>query len=343
MTFILSFSPTAMLAIRPFSTDIIKQEDDFVYTVPLNYVGTVLVCTAKGWPIPDVEWQKDGFSLLRESGIISESNIVASSGSDVSVLARLTWAREFKYLDEGEYQCIVRQRNTSLRAASQSVELEAETVTTHTVADHPWIMCGSSITEHLVYFQIRIVGVDCHRWMKSQKEGIATHVHQELLDAVEFECSCSIDDKELQLVGVPQCSVQMDNAAMFHGLIQTNSLEKTRLIFCALSVWLEGSPWLQVDGRYQAVDSGCSIEASETLLTEECVPLGPMTPSASGTNVKETLVIAGGIGGIIMIVILLITIVCFIGCYCQLRTRNMKRQTDGGTNGVAQGDHTYDQ
>ena len=312
-----------------------------MYTVPLNYIGTILVCTARGWPIPDTEWQKNGFSLpTRESGIISEYNTVATSNS--AVLARLTWTREFRNSDEGEYECIVHQRNTSLKAVSQKIELKAVTVTVHTVGDLPWTMCRSSINERTMYFQIRIVGVECQTWMKSQKERITTQVHHELLSVVEHECSCAVDDRELQLLGVPQCSVQMDNAAVFHGVIQTNSLEKTRLIFCALSFWLEGSAQLQIDGRFQAIDSSCSMEASE-ILSEECVPIETVT--SSGNNVKEILTIAGGVGGFMMTVILLITIVCCTGCYYQ---RNMNSKCDGGvhnTKGVSQGEgnHTYDQ
>lgn len=311
-----------------------------MYTVPLNYVGTILVCTAKGWPTPDVEWQKDGFSLSRESGIISEYNIVAT---DMSMLTRLMWTREFRNSDEGEYECILHQRNTSLKAASQMIELKA--VTVHTVGDLPWTMCRSSVDEHVMYFQIRILGVECQTWMKSQKERIATQVQHELLSGVEYECNCAVDDRELQLIGMPQCSVQIDDAAVFHGVIQTNSLEKTRLIFCALSFWLESSAQLQIDGRFQAIDSNCPMEASETL-NEECVPVETLTPS--GNSVKEILAISGGIGGFIMIVILLITIVCCTGCYYQSRPRNMNSKCDGGvsdTKGVSlgQGDHTYDQ
>lgn len=317
-----------------------------MYAVPLNYVGTILVCTAKGWPIADVEWQKDGFSLSRESGIISEYSTVATSNSDMSVLARLTWTRKFRNSDEGEYECILRQRNTSLlKAVSQMIELKALTVTVHTVGDLPWTMCRSSINEHTVYFQIRIVGVECQTWMKSQKERIATQVHHELLSAVEYECNCAVDDRELQLTGVPQCSVRMDDAAVFHGVVQTNSLEKTRLIFCALSFWLESSAQLQIDGRLQAIDSSCPMEASETL-NEECVPIETVIPS--GNNVKEILAISGGIGGFMMIVILLITIVCCTGCYYQSRPRNMNSKCDGGISDTkevsqGQGDHTYDQ
>ena len=321
-----------------------------MYSVPLKYVGTVLVCAAEGWPSPDldVKWQKNGFTLLREHGIISEYSIDVrdTSNPDVSVQAELMWTREFGNSDEGVYECIVHQRNTSLRAISQSIELKAVTAIAHTETDHPWTMCTSGINKRVMYFQIRIIGVDCLTWMKLQilKKHIATEVHEELLLAIEYECNCAIHERELQLAGAPQCSVQMEDAVVFHGIIQTNSLNKTRLIFCALSFWLEGSAQLQIDDRFLVIDSSCPLEASEDL-SEECVsPEETVTPGGKN-NVKEILVIAGGIGGFVMIVILLITVVCCIGCYYLFYTRKNSK-CNGGVNNtkeVAQGDHTYDQ
>ena len=322
--------------LHAFSADPIHQEADNVYSIPLNYIGTVLVCAAEGWPSPDldVKWKKNGVTLHREREIISEWG---TSNSDVSVQAELTWTREFRNSDEGVYKCIMHQRNTTLWGISQSIELKAVTATTHTETDRPWTMCTSSINKRVMYFQIRIVGVDCLTWMELQtlKEHIATEVHQELLLAVEYECNCAVDESELQLVGAPQCSVQMDDATVFHGIIQTNSLDKTRLIFCALSFWLEGSAQLQIDDEFLVIDSSCPLEASETL-NEECIP--PVIPS-SNNNVKEVLVIAGGIGGFVVIVILLISVVCCIGCFL-LRTRKNSKNV---TKEVAEGDHTYDQ
>jgi hypothetical protein len=182
--------------------------------------------------------------------------------------------------------------------------------------------------------------------MESQKERIATKVHQDLLLAVEYECNCAVDDRELKLVGVPQCSVQIEDAAVFRGIIQTNSLEKTRLIFCALSFWLEESAQLQIDDKFQAIDSSCPMEVSEAL-SEECVPPVEIVITSGNNNIKEILAIAGGMGGFVMIVILLITLVCCIGCYRYPRKFFIiNGKCDGGvhdTKEVSQGDHTYDQ
>lgn len=296
----------------------------------------------------DIEWQKNGFILPKESDIISDSeyNATSTSNSDVTtVLGKLTWKREFRNSDEGEYECIVHQRNsTSLKAVSQTIELEAVTVTMHPVTDRPWTVCRSNVSERVMYFQIRTVGVDCHNWMEPLKELITTEVHHELLQAVEDECHCAVDDRELRLIGVPQCSIQMDDAAVFHGVIQTNSLEKTRLIYCALSVWLQRSGQIEIDGRFQAIDPSCSLEATDAL-SEECAPLVEEVTPSSENNAKEIriLAIAGGIGGFITIVVLLITIVCCIGCYYQLRTRNLKSKRDEGVHGSKGVDHTYDQ
>ena len=343
-----SFS-AAKPTIGQFSADAIKEGSDSVYTVPPNYLGTVMVCTAMGWPTSDVKWHRDGFPLSNHSGIISEEVVTTTNLTDSVVLARLTWTREFKALDTGNYECVVRQRSTGLRGISQSVELKTETMTETTVTDRPWNLCG--IRERSVYFQIRIVGVDCQDWKVPRKELTKAQVHQELLGIVRKECSCVVDDAELQVVGLMQCygSARTNNAAtVFRGLIQTNSLLKTKLIFCALSWWQQRSPRLLIDGRLRAVDSSCPMEASSTL-SEQCVALEPM-PTNDNT-IKLIVAIAGGLGGFIMVVILLMTIIfCCIGCYCRSHARgsgNSKYYDGDGrihaTNGVLQcEEHTYD-
>lgn len=313
-------------------------------------------------PDINVEWQKNGFILPKESGIISEYRTIATSisesdGNDVvfELLAELMWTREFRNSDEGVYECVVHQRNTSLKVASQRIELEAVPVSMHTVTNRPWSACRSSIVdERVMYFQIRMFGVECQTWMKSRNlEHIATQVHHQLILTVKDECNCGVDDKELELVGMPLCSTWMGDAAMFHGVIQTNSPEKTGLLFCALSFWLERSAQLQIDGTFQTIDSSCPLKALETF-SEECVPpvaIEAVTPIMGNSNVKEIVAVAGGIGGFTLVVILLITVVCCIGCYYlyQLRTRNLSGKCDDGSvqygaKEIAQGgDHTYDQ
>ena len=346
MTSLSAAKPT----IAPFSAHAIKEEIDSVYNVPLNYVGTVMVCTAEGWPTSDVEWFRDGLPLSNDSGILSELVETTTNSTDSVVLARLTWTREFKTLDAGSYECVVHQRITGLRGTSQSVQLKADTTTDTTATDRQWSLCG--VSERSVYFQIRIVGLDCQDWMKSLKELITAQVHKELLGIVRSECSCAIDDTELLVVGLMQCygSARTNNAsASFSGLIQTNSPLKTRLIFCALSWWQQRSPQLRINGRLQAVDSSCPMEASSTLrASERCVSSTPTT--SSDNTMKLIVTIAGGLGGFIAVVILLITISCFVGCYCRSHAKksgNSKYYDGDGrihaTNRVLQcGEHTYD-
>lgn len=92
----------------------------YSFTVPVNYTGRTLVCTARGWPAPEVEWHKDGLPLPRDFGVVSEPSAMSAT-----VSARLTWTREFMNSDAGSYECVVHKPNTEVALTSQVVQLNA--------------------------------------------------------------------------------------------------------------------------------------------------------------------------------------------------------------------------
>ena len=81
------------------------------------------MCTATGWPAPEVEWQKDGQPLQASRGVISESCAMLAT-----VSARLTWIRGFVSSDAGRYACVVSKPNTVVPVTSQTVQLQAGSV-----------------------------------------------------------------------------------------------------------------------------------------------------------------------------------------------------------------------
>ena len=323
--------PTFSLSIYPFSTEI-RQETIHVYTVPPNYVGSTLLCNVNGWPAPQVEWHKDGLPLSDDNGTVSE--FIATSTSRVS--ARLTWTREFSSFDTGSYECVVHKLNTTLPVASQSVELRAGTVTSITV------LSTCSVGELSMYFQIRVFGTDCQNWKESQKQLISAEIREQLLSVTRTECHCEVGDSELQMRGVPQCSAEVDEATVFRGLIETGSLKQTKQIFCALSSWLQRFPLLQVDGKFQAVDTSCSMEAVPTA-NRECAPPGGVITPKHDIDLKMTLMIAGTLTLVIVLVLLLVIVLCCIGCYCQ-RGKGKELRPNGNIPtivNIEDEDHTY--
>ena len=160
----------AVNSIYPFNSNIVLDLQTFTYTVPLNYVGSTLVCEARGWPVPEVEWQKNGQTLTSYGGVVSEPNAMSAT-----VSARLTWTREFLDSDAGSYQCVVRKPNTDIAVTSQTVQLKAGAVST----SEPPLSC--SVQEQSVYFQIRVLGTDCENWDEAQKANTASEFRDELL------------------------------------------------------------------------------------------------------------------------------------------------------------------
>ena len=301
----------AISSIYPFNSNIVLDLQTFTYTVPLNYVGSTLVCEARGWPVPEVEWQKNGQTLTSYGGVVSEPSAMSAS-----VSARLTWTREFLNSDTGSYQCVVRELNTIVPVASHTIFLKAGSST----QTGPSLTC--SVQGPSIYFQIRILELDCESW----EESLTCEIHNNLLAVIKTECGCEVDDSEV--LGSPQCSSKVDRAVVFRGQIQTNSTINTWQIFCALYSWQRRTPLIQINGQFQAVDDSCSLKAS-SLNSEECnAPKALQSTFQFG--VTEITALISGVAVCVTVVVVL--------CLSYWKTR--KKTIDG--NNVPVGDHTYD-
>lgn len=299
-----------------------QDSQTFSYIVPLSYEGITLVCAANGWPAPEVEWQKNGEPLLSSSGIVSESSTMAAT-----VSARLRWSREFHSSDAGSYECVVRKPNTVVPVDSRSVQLK---VGPSSITGAP---LDCSIDQTSVFFQIRIFGTDCKNWEGALSTQIAADFRDEILSVVQTECSCQVDENDLEVLGSPQCSSDVDGAAVFRGQIQTTSKRRTELAYCALFSWQQRSPLIRINGQFRAVDSTCSLQASGSLDSQECAAPG----GQSSFGMLEIAYIIGA-AALALVVLVLVLLICVIVCYCYQRSG---RKGAFDIDAAESTDHTY--
>ena len=316
-----------------------------MYTVPPNYVGAVLTCDVHGWPTVEAVWKKDGQSLHKGSGIVSEFIAIAPSSQDKTAI--LTWERGFTTEDQGTYVCAVHELNSSLHIVSQSVEILIDTILT--TRDEPHRQQAStpcSVERPREYFQLRVFGTDCLDWEATHRENIADRFQLELLREVSLECGCDIDRDELFIEGV-ECSLQVGGAAVFHGLIVTDSVARTQQIFCTFTSWKQMSPAVWLDGQLKYIDSTCSTKSTAEFSTDrECTdPTSALMPGYNG--IKEIIAASGSTCGFILVVALLIVIVSCVGCHHYRGARDCTKHCPGEareTDGMQTGDRdTYDQ
>lgn len=314
--FFLTVEPT-INSIYPFNSIISQDSETHSFTVPINYIGRTLVCAAKGWPAPEVEWHKDGLSLPRDSGVVSEP--IAMSAT---VSARLTWTREFTDSDAGSYECVIHKPNTEVALTSQTVQLNAGPP----APTLPPLSCN--VEQQSIDFQIRVFGSNCDSWEGVRGEDIAN----ELLSVVRTECGCEVEDSSLEVPGSAQCSEKVDGAAVFRGKIQTNSQQDTEQIFCTLFSWQQKTPLIRINDQLRTVDTSCSLRASNSPNSEECA--APVdSPSAFGT--VQIAITIGAITGFILVLVVVLLIILIGCCYCH-RTGSKDFSID-----VEGSDHTY--
>ena len=233
----------------------------------------------------------------------------------VTVSAKLTWTRYFQSLDSGSYECVVRKQNTTLPLKFQTIQLTARNSTE--IIKQP-MTCSSN--KQLVFFQIRVLGTSC------QTAQTINGFHSELLSIVTSECGCQVSENELQVLGSPQCSSKVEEAVVFRGQIKTDSLSRTEQIFCSLFSWQQRSPLIRIDNQFRAVDSSCSLEASGSLTSEECV-----APSPSGFGTTEIASIVAVAVFLIILLVIVLLIVSLACCYYKRRKRNTRVHVDNET------------
>ena len=237
-----------------------------------------------------------------------------------TVSARLTWTSGFTDSDAGNYECVVHKPNTEVPLTSQVVELKAGPP----APTLPPMSC--SVEQQSINFQIRVLGTSCDSWEGVQGEDIAN----ELLSVVRTECDCTVEDSSLEVTGSAQCSGEVNGAAVFRGRIEATSQQDTESIFCTLFSWQQKMPLIRVNDQLRTVDTTCSLRASNSPNSEECV--APVDSPGFGP-VQIAITVGAIVGTAILVVAVLIIVL--INCYCR-RTRSKDFSID-----VEGTDHTY--
>ncbi len=180
-----------------------------------------------------------------------------------------------------------------------------------------------SVTNSLVNFQIRILETDCISWGDSLKQSIANAFEDEIMRIIQLECNCTVTSDFVQTIEPPTCSTMINNGVVFRGKIETNSVDQTENVFCALSNWQQSSPSVNINGQLFTVDSNCFIRVDSFSSPEcsECLACEP-----SGLD-PETLIIIiiGAVFGVVMVFL----IICCVCCCCRCLKKNTWRPPKG--------------
>lgn len=270
------------------------------YRVPTGHIGAVITCAAFGWPRPYVEWLFTGGAL--PSGIVNDLTV-----NEGLISARLRWTRGFASSDEGEYQCVVKESNTTSPIAFKNVMLQETDVTT------PPTPSTCIISESVAHFQVRVLNTDCSGWGDSLKESIAGAFQDEIIRIVELQCSdCRVSQSTVQTLGLPTCSSKVENAVLFRGTITSATTSQTESVFCSLQEWQQTTPLININSNLFTVDSSCSLRV-DSFSSPECV-LSSTTP-----NLVLVIAIAVPVGGVVIMFI--IVLLSCVGCYCVNKRR----------------------
>jgi hypothetical protein len=223
-------SPTIISIIPTYP--VTSSDTPSALNVPLGYKGTVVTCSALGWPTPTISWVSDVGNL---AGTRIVSDPLQNGSAFVSV--SLSWRDKFRESDVGNYTCMVEASDSSV-ISSQKVIIMKVIQTTElptSQAPHACPMINSSKVE----FQMQVVlNVDCQMWTEEQKADIVSNFTRELMNIVSTACqNCMDTTEDIQVIDGPTCSKQVERAAIFRGTISTESLSRTRDIFCALNQW----------------------------------------------------------------------------------------------------------
>ncbi len=252
------------------------------YVVPIGHSGTVFTCTAFGWPIPFVEWLRDGQYL---TGRVRSEFVHIAESSFVS--AQLIWEDGFYPFDVGNYTCIVRDLPASqIVIHSKLISIDYSPVSSSSIiAQAP---CAVNSLE--THFQIRVLNTNCSLWENDLKQLIARDLSDVLRSAVSSECHyCMVASDNVEVVGVT-CSEQVEHAVLLRGVIRTGQLNETESVFCALSRWKQNGPSLLLNGSSHFVDQECGLRVDSTG-TSECFISSSSTGFLLPNKLASTLLI----------------------------------------------------
>ena len=245
-------------SIYPNSPVVLHTYSKFI--IPVGYSGAIFSCTAFGWPIPFVEWLKDGQTL---AGRVRSEFIRIANSAFVS--ARLIWEDGFYPFDAGNYTCIVRDLSTSqIITHSKIISVDSSRTSSSTIVQRSCTL--DSLT---AYFQIRVLDTNCLSWEVDSDQQIASDISSVVQSSVSSECHhCITASDTVEIVGL-KCSKQVKHAALLRGVIRTEQVNLTESIFCALSRWKQNGPLLLLNGSSHFVDQDCDLVA-DSIATSEC-------------------------------------------------------------------------
>ena len=227
--------------------------------------------------------------------------------------ARLRWTSQFQEADAGTYTCVVRVNDTD-SVQTKVVTLEAGVGVSPTIVPE---VC--SIGTRDVFFEIRVLDSACHTWGDGLRQHIAGNFLNDIMNAVTAECrDCIVSSENVVLLSGPTCSDQVMRAAVFRGMITTETQGQTEEVFCALKSWKENSPLVLINGDLLLVDQGCSLEL-ESLDSEEC--------SAPLTSVQLLPIVIGVAAGAVALMLVVVVATCVCCCCVWCSNKNGGRYT----------------
>ena len=272
------------------------------FIIPLEFTGTVLTCSGFAWPLPSVEWTKDGGALPR--GVTAEEIVLPDKGI---VVSDLTFSSEFSIVDAGNYQCKVLSTNDDGEMMSQLVELKQGPST----AESSEYMCKSILSDSIL-FQVRVFTNDCDKWNDDKSE-IAEDFENLIIRVVASLCGeeCNITNGIIT-ISTLECSTFIQGGVVFRGSIQTESAKQTEAAFCALSQWQRSGSLVSIGMYRYLVDSQCTLQI-DSYQDEECVE----ATAEQELDVMMILLIGIPVVAIVSVVGVVITIVVCSLCFCQ--------------------------
>ena len=235
---------------------VISSSSPSTLMIPLGYTGTVVTCTALGWPTPAIGW-------VKSIGNFTKHRMASDSTQDTNfafVSARLKWLDGFQESDAGDYTCVVQASDTN------AISSEVLTLSTTTPASTS-VMCPLGSQE--ANFQVRVLYTDCLTWGENQKMDIARVFVSEVVNIVNAACD-NVTVRNIVVASPPTCSQQVMRAAIFRGTISTESASRTQEIFCVLSLWKQSGPLVRINSNFHLVDEGCTL-GLRSLDDVECV------------------------------------------------------------------------
>ena len=290
-----------------------------IFTLPLGYSGTVVICTGFGWPPPFIEWQKNRVSLHSNGGVVSEMTQMEDSAF---MSAKLKWNRAFADIDVGAYDCVIRGSNeTTTTSQSKTITLVPRDDPLPTLPPPP----TCSINSPMVLFEVRVQDTDCSVWTDNQQTLIANNFVEVVMSVVLTGCqTCNITTVDVTLQSGPTCSNNLTRAVVFRGVITSEIMNLAEEAFCALSIWQQRGPIVRLNGNFYLVDRMCSAQL-ESLTDTECIN----NDSKTGNDTSDTfpIIIAVPVG-VVAAAVLAVCVVLAMVVLCWIKGKSAPSTVD---------------